>query len=107
MARAIFPLEPRVPGASLPFWTHGQIIAQGGAVIAEGVPISIWPASGRATDSGVSYDHEGECHLGYRDAVRQANRSFVVGGTEYKVISVDENYFIPHLALRLREMRSG
>lgn len=112
MARAIIP--PRVPRVGpLPFVQLAELRDAAGDVLldppgCDAMPLSpVWPASGRVEAVGGAYDHTAEAPLYFADALKAANRRVFVGGKTYTVVQAEEETFMPHVALRLREMRPG
>lgn len=92
----------------LPFDREAMIAKQGGAPLAAGVPISpIWPTGDpRQTQTGEAYDCyaemplEAASHFG-----RGYNREILIDGRRLKVIAAEPMELVPHLALKLLEIR--
>lgn len=96
--------------APLPFLTLGALLEQGGDGVedADEIPCTVWPAGGGNSNTGRNYDHVGEAHLDYADALVVSNRKLVVGGVTYAIVgAVPQPMVIPHVALRLRATRAG
>jgi hypothetical protein len=91
---------------TLPFLTSGTLKESGGTTVST-INVSLWPADGTNTDIGREYDHEAQAPVSYYAACRVANRKITVGGIDYRIISAVEHPYLPHVALRLREMRSS
>jgi hypothetical protein len=92
----------------LPFDRLAEIQEQDGTTLAEDIPVQLDQAGASAVGRGVVYDWTGEAHS---DAaphlIRQTNRRLVVDGVTYKVVEAFQNEFIPHVELRLLEVRGG
>lgn len=93
--------------STLPFYSSATLEDMAGSPLAINVPISVWPASARDTDSGRSYTHDGECPVGYIEALEAANVRFSLGDKTYHVVDAQAHDFLPHCSLRLREMRGA
>lgn len=93
--------------AVLPYLQTADVLAQGGTVVKFGIAVSIWPAGDPVTAATAeSYEFTGEAELDAADAlVGQGNRSLRVDGRRYKVLAAHRHEFLPHVELRLREMR--
>lgn len=93
----------------LPFDKVGDVQRQGGALVRSGVPIAIWPAGeGAVTPVGEAYDFLAQAAVeAANDLVRQPNRQVVVDGITLKVIWAQRHDHLPHVELRLRELRPG
>lgn len=93
----------------LPFDKLGQVVKQGGEVVANDVPLSIWQlTAARQTSAGESYDYTGEADAAFAgELVSRVNRSIVVDGKRLKIISAIAMEYLPHVALELREIKGG
>lgn len=90
----------------LPFDRTATIQKQG-APIATDVPCSpIWPAGDpRETPVGESYDYFAEVPAAAATHLpRGANREIIIDGRRLKVVAAEPMQFVPHVALKLREM---
>lgn len=112
MARAIIP--PRVPRIGpLPFTQAAELLETNLAPVtdpagADRMPLSpVWPASPRQTNTSRRYDHTAEAPLYFAAALRKPNRRVRVAGVVYTVVEALEEQFLPHVALRLAEVRAG
>lgn len=92
---------------SLPYMALGTIQTLAGAPLAMNVPMSLWPTQVRDEPSGRSYTHDGECPIAYLEVLDDANIRLVVASKLYHVVDVTAHVFLPHCALRLREMKGA
>lgn len=91
----------------LPFLQTAQLQEIGGANVTA-IPCSIWPTSGGDNvEAGRAYDHEGEAPIAHLAALSVVNRHLLLDGVKYRVISAIGHPFLPHVSLRLREMRAS
>ena len=81
---------------SLPFFTKAELQDLAGQPLATAVPISIWPAPARDTDSGREYTHDGECPIGYDEVLDTANVRFQLGTKRYHVVDHEAHPYFPH-----------
>lgn len=90
----------------LPFTQTADVQAQGGSSVGS-LAVSIWALDEpRDTGTGETYDWTGEADVaGAPLLINQGNRQLEIDGTTYKLISAREHHFLPHLQLRLREVR--
>ncbi len=91
---------------TLPFDRTATIQRQG-TPIATDVPCSpIWPAGDpRETPVGESYDFFAEMPAEAAPYFKRGgNREIVIDGRRLKVVAAEPMQFVPHLALKLREM---
>lgn len=91
---------------SLPFLTAGTLRESDGTSVTT-MPCSVWAASGSNTDVGRQYDHEGQSPLGTFSAVAAPNRILEVNGVRYRIVGAVLFAFLPHVSLRLREMKTA
>ena len=92
----------------LPFDRTGNVLELGGDVLHEDLPLAYWPAEPRESSVGEVYDHEGECDLAGADALLdENNRQIEVGNKLFTVIRAEPAEFVPHIMLRLRQIRGG
>lgn len=92
----------------LPFDKLGTVIELGGDSIMENLPLAYWPAEPQETTVGEVYDHEGECDLSGADALLdESNRQITVGDKSFAVIRAEIAEYVPHIMLRLRQIRGG
>jgi hypothetical protein len=91
---------------TLPFLTTATLKSTDGTVIKD-VPCSIWAARGGNTDVGRQYDHEGQAPKAFADDLVVANRYLETGGRRYRIVEAVPFSLLPHVSLRLREMRSA
>lgn len=95
--------------AVLPFDRTGTVTEMGGVTtILEGLPLAYWPAEPVETSVGEVYDHEGECDISGADALLdENNRQIEVEGKTFTVIRAELAEYVPHIMLRLRQIRGG
>jgi hypothetical protein len=92
----------------LPFDQLAEIQDQSGSTLVEDVPVHLELGGASAIARGVAYDWTGEAHSDSAPhLIRQTNRRLVVGSVTYKVVEAFQNEFIPHVELRLLEVRGG
>jgi hypothetical protein len=110
--QAIFPFvvspppQAGVPGTGvLPFFSMARL-EQGDTLLADGVPMTVWPTPGSTTEVGAAYDHEGEAPLEYKNLLRFSNVRVYIDDVRYTIVNWSANDFFPHVALQLREMRN-
>jgi hypothetical protein len=86
---------------------RADVYTQGGAdPVAEGLKCSIWPAGKRTTRTGAAYDWTGQAQLADQaELVGKANRTLLIDGTRYKLIEALPMTILPHVELRLLEVR--
>jgi hypothetical protein len=104
MPEATFPFVVYPSSQSLPFLSLARLISND-VWVADNIPITIWPSPGGVTEVGASYDHQGESPLDSAGLYRFPNVRVFVDDARYTVVDIEENRFLPHVALRLREMR--
>lgn len=102
MAEAVFPFVVYPAEGQLPF-INTCTVKQGNTLLALHVPISVWPAPGGQTPVGVTYDHQGETALEFKDIFRTPNARAVIDDQLYTVVDLQTNLYLPHVALLLRE----
>lgn len=91
----------------LPFDRQGTVHKQGGEELAE-IDLAIWPAALSTTNVGEAYDHTGEAPADAAEhLVRKANREIRVDGRRFKIVEAHLHGYMPHVGLRLREIRNG
>lgn len=91
----------------LPFRDKLPLQENDGTLVAE-IPISVWPADGQTTGRAASnYDHEAQAAWEFAAALEVANRQIVWKGKTLRIIESVPMDDLPHVALRLREVRSG
>lgn len=90
----------------LPYDQDGELRNNDGDVIASLIPISVWPVNPSVTPSGLAYDHDAECPRLFRDDFAGENLRLFIDGVRYTVVAVQDNVYFPHLALRLRKIKS-
>lgn len=92
---------------TLPFLTSGTLKESDGSTVSS-IKVSLWPSSGGTnTEVGREYDHEAQAPVSYYAACRVPNRKITVNSVDYRIIGAIEHPYLPHVALRLREMKSG
>lgn len=92
----------------LPFDRTGDVLELGGEVLLADLALAYWPAEPRETAVGEVYDHEGECDLAGADSLLdENNRQIEVDGKLFTVIRAEPAEFVPHIMLRLRQIRGG
>lgn len=92
---------------SLPYFTTGTLRNLSDVPLVSNVPISVWPTSVRDMPVGREYTHDGECPIGYAEALEASNVRFLIGDTIYHVVDSTKHEFLPHCSLRLRQMRNA
>lgn len=102
---AVFPFIIYPAEGQLPFFNVARVM-KGDELLAENVPISVWPVTGSSNDLGMSYDHQAEAPLDFAPLLRTPNARLYIDDLRYTVVNIERNEFIPHVALALREMSS-
>jgi hypothetical protein len=91
---------------TLPFLSMATV-TRNGEPVSTTMPISIWPAGARVADVGGVYDHEAEAPIIYAEALAMSNVRVTVDEIVYTVVDAQAQPFLPHVALQLRQVRSG
>lgn len=93
----------------LPFRTTGEVSQQGGTVLIEALPCSVWKLkSARQTSRGEFYEWTGQAHVsGAAAIIDKANRVLTVDGRRLRILDATKHDFIPHIELSLGEMRAA
>jgi hypothetical protein len=92
---------------ALPFNKTATLREANGTIV-DDVPVAIWSATGGNTSIGRAYDHEGQAPQNfYNPLVAAPNRYLEHDGVRYRIVSATLHEFLPHVALRLREVRPG
>lgn len=105
MAEAIFPFIVYPPEGQLPFINTARVM-RGDTLIALHVPISVWPAGASASLTGMTYDHQGEAPLDFAPLFRTPNLRLFIDNLRYTIVDWEQNDYLPHVALRLREVNA-
>jgi hypothetical protein len=105
MPEATFPFIVFPAPRTLPFIKTGTVLS-GSTLIATNVPVSVWPAPGAVSNVGMVYDHDAEAPRNMEQILRMPNIRLIVDDVTYTVVDFEINEFIPHLVLRLRQMRA-
>ena len=93
---------------TLPFIKVALLRTKDGTPVVAELPISDpWPTTRSVFDAGAHYDHEAEAALEFAAELETPNLVLEVDGREYMVIDRERHYYLPHIALRLRETRPG
>lgn len=93
--------------ASLPFRDKLPLQEKDGTAVAD-VPITVQPAQGQQTSpSGSRYDHDAVAAWEFAAALEVANRQIIWRGKRLRIIESVPMDDLPHVQLRLREVRSG
>lgn len=91
---------------ALPFFTRAEVFLRPDTVLHPIMPLSVWPAPGRVTATGVQYDHEGEAPRGFLDDLRRPNVVLRTPDDDtFVVVDAQDQAFVPHIVLRLRRTR--
>lgn len=92
----------------LPFTDRCEIRAQNGDLLADEVPVRVEGAGTSTVGRGVVYDWTGEIHESAAPhLIRQRNRHLVIDSQRYNVVEAFQHDFVPHVELRLLEVRGG
>lgn len=95
---------------SLPFDKTAELRENGGNPVAGGdaIPVGLWPArEQQASPVGEYLDYEGVTPKQYVALMEEPDRSLVIDGIKYKILSAVAPLGAPWGSLRLRKMGSG
>ncbi len=92
----------------LPYTSVADIKNQAGETLDTGVPVRIEEVGNLTTRTGQAYNWVGEAHIDAAEfLVDRVNIRIETDGRKLKIVDAIEHDFLPHVELRLTEMRGG